>query len=69
METGGVSGETGAVRPREGEGEVLEGKVLIGIRCYLHSKKYNRTGKVAHWVRMLVAKPDDLRVQSFNPIR
>ena len=38
----------------------MEGKVLIGIRCYLHSKKYNWTGKVAHWVRTLVAKADDL---------
>ena len=49
-----------AVRPREGEGEVLEGKVLISIRCYLNSEKYNWTGKVAHWVRTLVAKADDL---------
>ena len=46
------------VRPREGE--VLEGKVIISIRCCLPYKKYNWTDKVAHWVRTLVAKPDDL---------
>lgn len=60
----GVVETGGAVRQaRSGQGRgggSFGGKVLIGIRCYLHSKKYYWTGKVAHWVRTLVVKPDDL---------